>query len=200
MGFPYYTYAPTTYAPKRRHLRGKATPPIPKGLLRQIYRNRGELKVKQFNDASVSVAANAVETVELTNLTQGDDSDERIGRKIRGVGFKIRGRINDRSLDMYIVISTGGITPAFSYWNDVQGGLMTDNTHYEFREIADLKNYSTTSNHFATSRRWKKGITTYYTGSAGTSGIKNKVFLVFVNTTGAAITAEYSINYYYRDH
>lgn len=91
MGFPYYTYAPTTYAPKRRHLRGKATPPIPKGLLRQIYRNCGELKVKQFNDASVSVAANAVETVELTNFTQGDDSDERIGRKIRGVGFKIRG-------------------------------------------------------------------------------------------------------------
>lgn len=77
---------------------------------------------------------------------------------------------------------------------------MTDNTHYEFREIADLKNYSTISNHFATSRRWKKGITTYYTGSAGTSGIKNKVFLVFVNTTGAAITVEYSINYYYRDH
>jgi len=168
-------------------------------LVKQIYRNRGELHNKQHT-GSLSVAANTATVFLLNDISQGDDSDDRSGRHITNYGYKMTGKVNDRSLDVFIVHSKSGIAPVLADFQPIIGGHLKDESNKDFKVIRDLRDYHTLTTYFRASKRWRRGYDSAYANSAGTSIVKNGFYLVLLNNTPIAQSTEYSIDWYYRDH
>jgi len=175
------------------------TMPTNTALYRQVLRNRGELHIKQFT-GSTSIPANSATVILLNNISQGDDSDARSGRHITNYGYSIRGKVTDRSLDVYIVSSKSGIAPAFADFQDIVGGHLKDESNKDFRIIKDLRHYYSVTTYFSANKKWKKGVNSAYSGGIGNDIVKHGYYLVLLNTTTTAQTADYSLNWYYRDH
>jgi hypothetical protein len=171
----------------------------PRTLYRQVLKNRGELHNKQYT-GSITVTANSATVLHLTNISQGDDSDARTGRHITVYGYSLRGKLEDRALDCYIIHSKSGIAPVFADFQDIIGGHLKDESNKDLRIIRDLRNYRAQTTYFRADRRYKKGINTSYSGALGSDVVKNGYYLVFLNTTSGNLTAEYSMNFYYRDN
>ena len=167
---------------------------------RQINLNKGELKAYHFSSNATAVLNSTITYVDLTSIGQGDDDDDRTGRKIRVVGIDIRIHNSTNTLDTYIIKSLEDSVPGYGDFDVARGGHLNQGARHEKKEIAYLREYRSTTNNLMYKRRWKTGIHVYYNGTAANNGMKNRLFMVFKNTTGATINVEYSGVVYFYDN
>lgn len=83
--------------------RSKPTGTIKK-MKRQIAMNKSEVKMAYKSANALNVVSPSVSPIELTNIPQGDDNDQRVGRRIRILSVDIRCYVN-RNIDIYLVKS-----------------------------------------------------------------------------------------------
>lgn len=168
-----------------------------KVMKRQVYQNRGELKVKQVANTLTSTAG-TLNAIDVTAIAQGDDTGDRDGRRVHVVGWTIRGKTSNRDVSPIVVLSKAGIPPAFSNFTSTINGLLTPAAKAEFQELQYLLPKQNT-NHFYFTKRYKRGIQVYYSGSAAATGVRNTIYLCFHNGSTGSGAVEYTINVYYRD-
>lgn len=159
---------------------------------RQINLNKAERKKAHFVANALSVGSGAIELVELTAIAQGDDDNQRIGRKVKIMGIDCRFHVGDRNLDCYIIKTVGSTAPDYTDFDTSLGGHLDQQAQSEYRELAYIKEYRSTTLSFKYNKYWKAGIPVYYNSTTTVSGMKNRIFLVFKNTTGAAVAVQYS--------
>jgi hypothetical protein len=159
---------------------------------RQINLNRGERKRAHFSANALTVTSGSVQLVELTAIAQGDDDNQRMGRKVKIMGVDARIHVTDRQLDCYIIKSTGSTPPDYTDFDTSYGAHLDQQAATEFRELAYIKEYRSTTSSWKWRKYWKTGFPVYYNSTTTVSGIKNRLFIVFKNTSGADITVQYS--------
>ena len=167
---------------------------------RQIGANKSELKRITYQGSTGNVLTGAVASIELTNIIQGDDDDERIGRRIHVQSVNIRAYMPNTAVDTYLIKSMDDSLPVYADFDPVVGGHITQTARYEKRELKYIRNYASTGFHLSYHHSFKNGLPVFYRGTAGTDGLRNNIFLVFKNDTGATHLMTFSVIVTYRDN
>jgi len=167
---------------------------------RQINLNKGELKAYHFSSNATAVLNGTIAYVDMTSIAQGDDDDDRTGRKIRCVGIDLRIHNDSAAIDTYVIKSLEDSVPTYGDFEVARGGHLNQANRHEKKELAYLREYRSTTNNVMYNKRWKQGVHVYYNGTAANNGVKNRLFLVFKNTTGGTINMEYSGVLYFYDN
>jgi len=171
-----------------------------RNLVRQINLNKGEIKKAYFSANALSVGASGVQVIDITGITQGVEDDERIGRRIRVYSVDIRTSMSTRNLDCYLIQGLKNTMPTYSDFAVTYAGHLVQNSRYEFRELKFLKSLESLTSFEFYKKTWKNGLPVYYDGPNSSDGARNCLFLVFRNTTGAAIGSNhFSVVLTYRD-
>jgi hypothetical protein len=160
---------------------------------RQINLNKGERKRAHFVANSLVVTSGSVELVELTAIAQGDDDNQRMGRKVKIMNIDARFHVTDRNLDCYVIKTTGSTAPDYTDFDTSLGAHLDQQAMSEFTELAYIKERRSTTLSFYWKKYWRNGIPVYYNSTTTVSGMRNRMFLVFKNTTGSDITVQYSV-------
>ena len=166
---------------------------------RQIGANKSELKRITYQGSTGNVLTGALASIELTNIIQGDDDDQRIGRKLHVVSVDIRAYMPNTAVDTYLIKSHDDSLPIYVDFDPVVGGHITQTARYEKRELKYIRNYASTGFHLAYQHRFKNGLPVFYKGAEGTDGLRNNLFLVFKNDTGATHLMTFTVVVTYRD-
>jgi len=168
-------------------------------LQRRVARNTPETKCKHIYGNLTTAAVNTVDIKEITLLTQDIDSDERIGRKIRIVGWKLR-TIGPRDVDLYILKSYDDHVPVYGDFAPIQGGHLDQSAKAHLVEMAYLIDQNSTSIHNTHNKRFKAGLPVVFDSTLNSSCIKNRLHLVMKNNSSTGIqTVKYSMTLYYTD-
>lgn len=165
-------------------------------IIRQVNTNRPETKRAHFF-GSVSLINGAINIVNMVSIGANDEPNGRDGHHIRILGYEIRYHADDKNTDAYVMLSKSAIAPAYADFEAVIGGHLDKNTYTEIKELAFLHNYGSTGNRVQHSRRFKKPIDCYYSGTAVNNCILNALYLVSKNDTGATVNIDYSVVVYY---
>lgn len=167
---------------------------------RQINLNKAERKKAHFSANALSVTSGSIELVELTAIAQGDDDNQRVGRKVKIMAVDCRFHVSDRNIDCYIIKTTGSTAPDYTDFDTSLGAHLDQQAMSEYTELAYIKERRSTTNSMFYKKYWKAGIPVYYNSTTTVSGMKNRIFLVFKNTTGAAVDVQYSCVTTYLDN
>lgn len=176
-----------------------------KSLSKQVYRNRGELKVKHGTITTTTMPTATASTVELTLIQQGSDVYQREGNHIYVKGFNISGFVTEGGMDVYVVLSKNGAVPSYGQFQNRVGGFLYANDRSEFTVLATWKNTSftnyTTGDNFIQYIRMSRRInlSTWYNGPATGNGVRNRIFLLVKNDTGATQGYQLNCELFYRD-
>ena len=165
-------------------------------IIRQVNNNRPETKRAHFF-GNVSLINNAINVVQMTSIGAGDEPNQRDGHHIKILGYQVRWHSDDKNTDAYVMLSKSAIAPTYSDFEAVIGGHLDKNTYTEIKELAFLHNYGSTGNRVTPTRRFKKPIDVYYSGTAVNNYILNALFLVSKNNTGATVNLDYSVVVYF---
>lgn len=157
---------------------------------------RPEMKIatKGLNTLLVS---NALTYTELTTIAQGVSNNERIGQKIRIWRVEVRGQMNN-NCDGYFIQSHGGSLPVYADFNGTGGGFLSAFTaNARFTEW----NYfvSDDADAFRCIRSFPRGYVAHFDTNAGTSCVRNRLSLVFINNTAADKTIDCTCRIWYTD-
>jgi hypothetical protein len=193
-------YSAVSATPMKRVYRHKTRSPMEeiKRNRRAITWNTGETKCRQWTIDTV-VAAGAVDVTYLTNLLQGDDHDERNGRRIRIMGYSYTLHGNDRNLDIFIIKARDNTAIAYAGFDAVpEGGIKWDE-HNEWKVIQNVKSYNTNTDHYKGSKRFKAGLLIHYTGTAENNVAGPSLHLVAKNATESGIALTGTIYVFYKD-
>jgi hypothetical protein len=184
-------------ATKKVYNKLRSMDPIKKNR-RLIRLNTGETKCIQWS-INALVGPGAVNVTYLTNIIQGDDHDERIGRRIRVMGYSYTLHGNDRNLDIFVLKTRENTAIAIGgFINVVEGGVQWDE-HNEWKTLQNVKSYTSNSTHYKGGKRFKNGMLVHYNGTAANNVAGPALHLVAKNSTGAAIAFTGDIKLYYRD-
>lgn len=172
----------------------------------QVYRNRGELKVKHGSVTSASMTTGSLGVLEMTLIAQGNDVYDRDGNHINCFGCNVSGYISNPLADVYIVLSKNGVVPSYGDFQNTVGGFLYAPQREEFRVLGIVKNFNSThiapTSSGATTPIFTKKtfrIPTYYNGSAAGNGVRNRIYLVIKNDTGSTIDHSLNVELYFRD-
>lgn len=179
-----------------------------KRLQRQVKRNTGELKLKEWSFQQV-VGAGAATFHNLTQISQGDNIGERDGHHIDVYGYELRVHSNSVVMDNIFVISKSGILPVYADFQPNYGGMIVAAKSHEFKELWNFRNYtapyaSSVANNEAGeythhSRKFKKPVRVAYDGSGAATCIKNALIMCLINHGTVGHTVTVNARVYYRD-
>lgn len=164
---------------------------------KQVRLNTGELHMIQ-NSTSTTIPTLSVVSAELTAINTGDDYNQRSGRNIRVRGLNIRTHVsNSADVDVYILLSPNGLAaPAYTDFVNVRGGFIGANLKDDYKELAFLKNTDASNPYWGMYNK-KLNIVTKYNGSGSTTGVMNRIYLVFVNRGATSQTVDYCSKTYF---
>lgn len=166
-------------------------------LNRRVNLNTGELNCYQLI-GSTSIAPGTATTVNLTSISQGNDSNFRTGRRINIRGVSVHVHTNDRALDCYHINSKSGVAPTYTDFQPVIQGHIKDSAHYDFKVVKYIKSTEATT-YWRYNKRYSGTQYCWYSGSGNNDVIRNGQFLTFKNDSLVTITVQYSCNVYYTD-
>lgn len=160
--------------------------------------NQGETKCMQHT-INVSCNNDDVNVTYLTNIIQGDDHDQRIGRRIRVMGYRYQLHAENRLLDVYIIRSKDNTGIGLSGFDTPQDGGINWDEHNEWRVIENCRTSKSTTLHYRGGKRFKGGRLIHYTGVAATDVAGPAYHLVCKNVSGVALTLTGTVYVYYKD-
>lgn len=175
-------------------------------LSKQVYRNRGELKVKHNQMVSTTMPNASAATLELTLVEQGDDIYHREGNHIYCKGFNINMLCSAHDIDAYVVLSKNGTTPSYGDFQNRVGGFLYATQRSEFVVLGTLRTNGTFSftpgDTIASQRsiRKKIHIPTFYNGVASGTGVRNRIFILVKNDTGVVQGYTVTVELFFRDN
>lgn len=169
-----------------------------------VKRNRSEMHHQTYQlAATVGAIATGVpgfETTYITQLSQGDDINNRSGLKVRVWRVEVRGFCS-HPVHLYLTQNHGGTAPTGSSFQQTPGSFIDDTeTNTLFTEWKYYKN----PNHTQTTgdapvrftQAFKKGIIVKYNGS-NSYPVDNGLHLSALNTSAAAATVAVSIRVWF---
>ena len=166
-------------------------------IIRQVQRNTPETKRAHFFASNLAVINNAIFNAQMCSIIANDEPNGRDGHHIKVLGYQIRYHSTDKNTDAYVMLSKSAIAPVYADFEAVIGGHLDKNTYTEIKELAFLHNENSTGNRVQHTRRFKKPIDVYYSGTAANNAILNALYFVIKNNTGATVNVDYSIVVYY---
>jgi len=170
----------------------------------QVKRNRAEMKfvTKQFAPGTTATAEATV--INLTGISQGDGTDERIGSKIKCWRVDIRGDVS-AGLDVYVVQAQDGTPPDKDDFPGTTSGSFIDGTKNnttltEWVYHRPIPHISGVPTPFRIIRKFK-GMEVVYgsVATAGTTPVRNGLFLVLRNVSGATLSHSLQARVWYTD-
>lgn len=155
-----------------------------------------ELKRKDFALATSVPLLSAV-VVDLTEIAQGDNVDQRTGRKVRVAGVDITTHKDDTHLDVHLVLAPQGIAPTFTSFYGVRGGKEILNEKDEIKILHTFRNENTSSSFFSSLNKKLNILAKYATTDFP---ICNSIYLVALNrSTSFAYGFDYSCKVFFHD-
>lgn len=161
--------------------------------------NRPELKTKTFF-ANGAIPPTGLGLVELTAIAQGDTNSTRDGVKIKVKKIEIRGLIPTEA-DVFVTQSYGSYVPTIGSFTTPCIGCFVDDTENTtiFKEIRYIRNVNQAHALVPVWRTIKINSLVGYDGGTTSNCVRNRLHLVFVNATGAAVTPNCQVRIYYTD-
>lgn len=165
-------------------------------LYKQVKINTAELHLFQ-SGGSLAIPTLTATAIELTAIGTGDDLSQRSGRQIRVRGINCRTHTENINIDVYLILSpTGQGAPAITDFVASVGGHLNSTVKDDYKELAYFRN-ANASNSFYNMLNKKFNIITKYNGATSGTGIKNRIYLVFVNRGGVSYNVDYSVKMYF---
>jgi len=164
----------------------------------QISRNKPEMKKKTGTVASIAVANSAIDANHHFDIPQEVTTYGRIGAKCKLWRAEFRGQV-DPLMDILIIQSKDGTAPVYGDFNACPGGMLANNkdNFVEWKHIR-AKPDQTTNCPFKIIVPFKNGYNLDFQGT--TSGpIRNKLYIVAYNKSGASLNWAYSYRYWFTD-
>lgn len=164
-------------------------------------RRKPELKVRTMNLSGSLVAGGTdFAIIEVTDISQGDNIDERIGDEIRLHRVQARGDV--ANMDLYLIQSMSTSAPTVANFAAVAGGHLTSANQKKFTEwwhfYQNSQPSSASNPDMNMSFRFPPKVT--YAGATGTSGQRNKYYFCIKTTSMIVQSYEISIKVWYTDN
>lgn len=177
----------------KRALFPKAAAPLAKRVKTLEYKvaaRTPETKM-QILSFSGTIADGAAQVLEFTAVAEGTGANERLGNKIRILRIETRGDLGADNVDMYFIQCHTTTAPAYANFASYQGGHITiDSTNTRFTEW-NYTNGRKFSDNAGMRRVFTLGMNSKFNGSASTSCVDNRLFVVVKNDTGSTQTCEF---------
>lgn len=155
-----------------------------------------ELKRKDFALATSVPLLSAV-VVDLTEIAQGDNVDQRTGRKVRVAGVDITTHKDDTHLDIHLVLAPQGISPTFTSFYGVRGGKEILNEKDEIKILHTFRNENANQSYFCSVNRKLNILAKYATTDFP---ICNSLYLIALNrSTSFSYGFDYSCKVFFHD-
>lgn len=176
-------------------------------LTRRVKKAEGELKCYHIDasfEGASSVPNAAIGFQEVSLISQGDGAHQRDGNVCHIKSITVRGFMSAPHLDVYLVQSLNGQTPQYSNYTAAPYGYLLTDQRYEFRVLKYLKNWGTgwdapSSYPLQHTTAYRVlNIPIYFQGTS-TQGIRNTLYLVVKNNTGALQSARFQIEVKFKD-
>lgn len=168
-------------------------------LSRQVRRNTPELKCVHNHIDNTAIVSGAAAVKEITLIGQGNDVYQREGNHISLVGLNVRGYKTGDNIDVYIVLSRNGVVPSYGDFLNFPKGYLYTNQREEFRVLAYLHNYGGGSAPGFEKHLKLRNIPVYYNGTATGNGVRNRLYVLIKNDTGAVGGGAVFCELYFRD-
>lgn len=174
-------------------------------LSRQVRQNRGELKCVHNDHFAATQADSTISYKEFTLVEQGTNNYQRDGNHMVVTSLRLRGYVSSPHIDVYVVLAKNGITPSYGDFQPFSGGFVYTSGRNDFKVLAYVRNYSAVPTSIMTSIplsrtiKFRKGLNVWYNGSATGNGVRNKIFLVVKNNTGAVCNTGFTMELNFRD-
>jgi len=173
-----------------------------------------EMKYKDFvlfNAAGIAAGATP-QFQQLTNIAQGADRFERVGRRISIRKVEMRGAADqpaEGGIDIHLWSPRATSDPVLSDFTGGVGSFATDTGYswFHYTQVAGIIPNSTVrigtpgnGVNLNCVKYFPKGLLAYYNGIAGTNCDRNKLYFVVINNSNAACTVlNYCIRIWYYD-
>lgn len=178
-------------------------------LTRQVYLNTSELRQKQNQRTAQTVdTTTRISTTLLNNVGLGTSNEDRSGNRIRVTGIRLRVKVSNPVLDVYLILSKDGLAPALTNFNANKAGFLDRNSNMNYKELAYMRCYgadgdTTSSNnpnglYTAINKKFRRPIFVTFNGGSGTP-YHNSIYLVVVNQGVATHNYDMNAIVYFRD-
>lgn len=169
-------------------------------LEKKVEGNRGELKFNQDYLDDFTLGGGSAQIIELTQIGQGAGNTQRNGNDIKVEGFNLRCYAASTRVLMAVVIAPHGTLADSATYPLGRGAHIDELKDEDFKELCFLRNYQSTTQHCEINKKFRVPVHTEYSSSSATSGVKNRIFLIFKNLDGLVQhTCAYSFKLYFRD-
>ena len=164
----------------------------------QVKKNRPEMKSNAYTKVSAAVGTGAVGVWELSALSQGEEASKRVGNVCRLYRLEVRGQV-DPLLDCYIIQSKNATVPAVANFGLGPGGFVDDdnNNFVEWKHFR-VRPDQATNCPFKVVQFFRNGYTLEFAGAAG-SPLRNRLYFVVRNNSGASLNYAISYKLWYTD-
>ena len=151
-----------------------------------------------------SLATGGITVIEVTDIAQGDTSFTRDGvlikmHRIEYTAFAvIASTVNPAAgVDAYLVSSKGSDAPTYGDFVAFVGGTLNQNEFVTWRQhcVGDMENQGVIQHAYS----FQFPMKVHYGGSTGTSGIRNRVWLVVKNNIASTVNVQLSYRGWYTD-
>lgn len=156
-------------------------------LYRTVQSRAPEMKFRDFPLTNGSQPTGSVISVDLCNIPQGVTRNDRIGSKVLIKGIQVRGRNcsapqNFSMPTMFILRSFTNTQPLIGDFNTQYGVFVEPREfkeHLQYQPQAQMGGSIKKNVYFG-----KRGMQIQYTGTGGTSSVRNRMYLANVNPLG----------------
>lgn len=170
-------------------------------LSKQVARNRPEMKHKDFI-FNTQITNTNLFNIDLTDIAQGTDDNERIGRMVRIHTIDIRGRTCNNggsgvdNVNLYIVSPRDGVNaPLSTDFLGVTCGHPLVNRLIEFWHWNSQKQLQDVDSLY----RFRYQPKVHYESQPGTAAIRNSLYLTIRNSSGSNVTPNIAVRVWYTD-
>lgn len=188
------------YGTKRKVAMGPSVAKKMRSMQMQVYRNRPEMRTRTSSSAGV-VAVDNLSQFNICRIGTGSEIDNRSGNKIRVFRIEVRGRMGT-GMDAFILQKKTSSDPTIDSFTGDAGCFINDGDNTtkftEWMHYRNLKDVNTAAP-CKFSKSFKGGMLVHFTGSAGTSVVRNELSVVLVNRSAAAVSYDLSVRVWYTD-
>lgn len=165
--------------------------------------NKAEMKTITWS-ATGTLAAGALENVNLTNIAQGTGTNDRIADRIRVWRVEVRG-VADPELDHYLIQQRTTSEPTVSVFTSTRGAFLLDsesNTRWtEWKHYRNLYGGAGGSGDspIKFSQKFRNGIIVKYNSNTSTSVVNNGLIYTTLNRSSAGKVRNATCRVWYTD-
>ncbi|WP_219929642.1 hypothetical protein, partial [Achromobacter pulmonis] len=115
----------------------------------------------------------------------------------RLIGLQTRLHRASTFVDCYLILAPHGtVAPVYTDFVAYQGGYTLTTLKDDFKELHYYSNENA-STAFYLSHNRKLNLVTKYNGSGSTTGVQNRLYLVFVNRSGSTQTVDHNFKLWF---